>query len=268
MPPVEYREFAQQIVTGDSVEIKLTTPPTDLTDENPGEPLRLEEPGRPENLQIVPVEDTKVPSVEGYHDPDQRPRILHAFANHEFQAVELFAWAVLAYPDAPADFRSGLLRILEEEQRHTRMYIARLEAFDAEFGDYPVSGYFWNKTPDLTTPGRFVCAMALTFENANIDHTSESAAAVRRAGDERTARVIDQIHEDEIGHVRFGREWLERFKDPDQSLWEAYCANVTWPLRPALARGKDFSRRGRELAGLDEDFIERLEASDRKADEP
>ena len=108
-----------------------------------------------------------MPSVRGYHDPRQRARILHSFANHELQAVELFAWALLAFPKAPADYRSGLLEILGEEQRHTRMYIARLRKMGGELGDYPVSSYFWNKTPELTTPLRFVCAMALTFENAN-----------------------------------------------------------------------------------------------------
>ena len=45
----------------------------------------------------------------------------------------MFAWALLAFPEAPLDFRRGLLRILDDEQRHTRMYIARVEDAGARF---------------------------------------------------------------------------------------------------------------------------------------
>jgi hypothetical protein len=63
--------------------------------------------------------------------------------------------------------------------------------------------------------------------------------------------------------VRFGWRWLRHWKEEGQSMAEAYCANVTWPLRPALARGKVFHRRGRELAGLDPEFMEILARADR-----
>ncbi|HXF58995.1 MAG TPA: DUF455 family protein [Candidatus Saccharimonadales bacterium] len=204
-----------------------------------------------------------VPSLEGMHDPAQRRRILHALANHELQAAELFAWALLAFPDAPPDFRRGLVRILLDEQRHTRMYIARVEDAGARFGDYAVNGYFWGKVGTITTPLRFLCAMSLTFENANLDHTEEYAEAARRAGDTKTAAVIDRVHRDEIEHVRFGWTWLQVFKRQDESAWDAFRANLTWPLTPKKARGRTFRRDGREAAGLDAEFIDRLEQSER-----
>jgi uncharacterized ferritin-like protein (DUF455 family) len=195
-------------------------------------------------------------------DPAQRPRILHALANHELQAAELFAWALLAFPQAPSDFRRGLLRILDDEQRHTRMYIARVEDAGASFGDFPVHGYFWSKIESITTPLRFLCAMSLTFENANLDHTEEYAEAARRAGDLKTATVIERVHADEIDHVRFGWTWLQVFKGKDEPAWDTFRANLTWPLRPSRARGRVFDREGREAAGLDPDFIRRIEQSE------
>jgi len=154
-----------------------------------------------------------------------------------------------------------LAAILVEEQRHTRMYRARLAADGAELGDYQVHGYFWTKVESFHSPLDFICAMSLTFENANLDHTVDYAAAARRARDEKTAGVIDQVHRDEVEHVRFGWRWLQLFKGEGESAWQAYERSLTWPLRPARARGRSFDREGRVAAGLDAEFIRRIEAS-------
>ena len=264
-PPVELRDFALRVVTSEDLEEKLAPPAggwAGLTDRRPGPALRLLRPGRPPGLAIVPAWRVKVPALAGMADPTQRARILHALANHELQAAELFAWALLAFPEAPGDFRRGLAAILGDEQRHTRMYAARCEALGVRFGELPVTGYFWGKVGSIRSPRDFVCAMSLTFENANLDHTADGAAAARRAGDEKTAAVIERVHRDEIEHVRFGWRWLGRLRDEGESMWEAYRASLTWPLRPAKARGASFHREGREAAGLDPEFIRRLEESE------
>jgi uncharacterized ferritin-like protein (DUF455 family) len=256
---MEIRDFARTVLLSEDLDVKLSPAPAELTDDDPGPPLRIAAPGRPPHLRFQPVE---VPAIEGFPDPAQKARILHALANHELQAAELFAWALLAFPDTPGELRRGLLRVLDDEQRHTRMYIARLEDAGARFGDYPVNGYFWGKVGPITSPLRFLCAMSLTFENANLDHTIESAEAARRAGDAKTAAVIERVHLDEIEHVRFGWTWLQVFKRQDEPAWDAFRANLTWPLRPAKARGRTFHREGREAAGLDAEFIRRLERSE------
>jgi uncharacterized ferritin-like protein (DUF455 family) len=259
---MELRDFALAVVESEDLEVKLGPPREKLTDERPGAALWVEAPGRPLNLRFQVRARPKVPGIEGMGDPAQRPRILHALANHELQAAELFAWALLAFPDAPAEFRRGLAAILQDEQRHTRMYRARLQESGAELGDFPVNGYFWGKVPSITSPLRFLCAMSLTFENANLDHTVEYAEAARRAGDPKTAAVIHRVHLDEIEHVGFGWTWLQVFKKEDESAWDAFRSNLTWPLRPAKARGQTFHRSGREAAGLDPEFIRLIEESE------
>jgi uncharacterized ferritin-like protein (DUF455 family) len=256
---MEARDFAHTVVSTGDLAVKLAPAPAGLTDEAPGPPLRIARPGRPPGLEFQ--RRIEVPPIEGMPDPAQRPRILHALANHELQAAELFAWALLAFPDAPREFRRGLLKILADEQRHTRMYIARLEDAGARFGDFPVSGWFWSKVEAITSPLAFICAMSLTFENANLDHTLDYEEAARRAGDEKTAVVLERVHRDEIEHVRFGWTWLQVFKRKDEPAWEAFQANLAWPLRPAKAKGRTFHREGREAAGLDAEFIRRLEES-------
>lgn len=259
---MELSAFARRVLLSDDLGEKLRPAPRGLTDGQPGAAERHEAPGRPANLAIRPARAVKVPSIEGFADPAQRVRILHALANHELQAAELFAWALLVFPDAPAEYRRGLAKILDDEQRHTRMYAARVEAHGAALGDFPVSGYFWGKVPHLRSPLQFIAAMSLTFENANLDYTVENAAAARRAGDEKTARVIDQVAADEVEHVAFGWRWLQVWKEPGESSWDAWCRSLAWPLRPVKAKGARFQRAGREAAGLDADFIARLEASE------
>ena len=74
-----------------------------------------------------------------------------------------------------------------------------------------------------------------------------------------TAAVIDQVHKDEIEHVRFGLEWLRRLKPAGQSDWETFTAHLHWPMRPAKAVGHEFHRAPREAAGMDAEFVFQLE---------
>jgi uncharacterized ferritin-like protein (DUF455 family) len=255
------RDYAEHIVTSSALADKLAPPPEldEAAFADPGPAVRIAAPGRPANLAIVPGRSTRVPPLAGMRDPGQRARILHALANHELQAIELFAWAVLAFPQAPVAFRRGLIAILADEQRHLALYRDRLAAHGVAFGDQPVTGHFWYKLDHLVGPCEFVCAMNLTFENANLDFAGDYAAAARAAGDEATARALEQVHADEIRHVHFGWVWLRRFAG-DRDPWRAYLDHVRPPLGPARARGARFDREARRRAGFDEAFIAALEA--------
>jgi uncharacterized ferritin-like protein (DUF455 family) len=256
---VELRELALGIVEATSLEGKLTPIPPRVSDRRRGQALRIEAPGRPLELRIASARQVRVPPPAGMGDPAQRARILHALANHELQAVELFAWALLAFPDAPALFRRGLAAILRDEQRHFRLYQGRLAGHGHRFGDFPVTGHFWNHLGQISSPLAFVCIMGLTFENANLDFAQDYASAARAAGDQETALVLDQVHVDEIRHVRFAWRWLDRWRG-ERPAWTAYLASMAPPLGPARARGRELCRESRVAAGLDDDFITQLAA--------
>lgn len=223
-------------------------------------PIRLTAPGRPDNLRIRPARSVKVPKKAAMAHRDQRGRILHALANHELQAIELFAWAVLAFPDMPIGFHNGLLAIIADEQRHLQLYMDCMAPLGVRFGDLPVTGHFWHKIPTVSTPLQFVCTMGLTFENANLDFANEYTEYAQAGGDEATVRALEVVHRDEIRHVRFAWIWLNKLKSPTESAWDAYVANLTWPLSPERARGKTFDEGSRVAAGLSPEFIARLSA--------
>jgi uncharacterized ferritin-like protein (DUF455 family) len=248
------------IVAGDTLAAKLAGVPAG--DLDTGAAVRIAAPGRPAALAIVPGKQARVPPLAGMRDPAQRARILHALANHELQAIELFAWALLAFPDAPVAFRRGLVAVLADEQRHLQLYCERLAAHGVAFGDHPVTGHFWNKLDHLTGPVEFVCAMGLTSENANLDFAGDYAVAARAAGDLATAEVLDRVHADEIGHVHFAWVWLDKLVGGD--AWTQYLAHVKPPLGPHRARGARLDVEARRRAGLSEAFIAELAATSPK----
>lgn len=245
--------FARRVLLGTTLADKLTAPEGLRVGD--GGPAELHEaPGRPPGLVALPGRQVRVPPLAGMADRDQRGRIVHALANHELQAAELFAWALLAFAGEPRAFRTGLLAILADEQRHCRLYAERAAALGCPFGSQPVTGHFWNHRDRLATPLGFVCTMGLTFENANLDLAGDYARAARAVGDHETAAVLDLVAEDEVDHVRFAWTWLARLAG-DRAPEAVYQEVATFPLGARRARGAHLDLDKRRRAGLSEAMI-------------
>jgi uncharacterized ferritin-like protein (DUF455 family) len=257
---MELREFAEQILFATTLEEKLRCPEI-ITDARPGSPLLTPDaPGRPPELRFKPhgAGQVDVPGVHRLEQERERGRLLHFFGNHELLATELMALALLRFPEAPAAFRRGVLQTLKDEQIHTRLYIERMEECGIQFGEIPVSGYFWRSVSTMENPMDYVAALSLTFEQANLDFCRYFARGFERAGDASTARLLDQIYRDEIAHVAYGLKWFRRWKNPQESDWEAFCRQLRFPLSPQRAKGISLNVEGRRAAGFDLGFIAEL----------
>jgi len=255
------REFAEQVVFSDRLEDKLFDP-GHLLDTNPGEAIGdVPAPGRPEALVLHgPRDAMPAPNIHHLESDRDRGILLHFLANHELLATELMALVLLKFPDAPPAFRSGVLHTMREEQAHTRMYLDRMKDCGVQFGELPLSGYFWRSVAPMETPMDFVSRLSLTFEQANLDFSRYYAKVFREAGDDETAAVLGKIYLDEIGHVSHGLKWFRKWKGEDESDWDAFQRVLTFPLSPHRAKGNaaEFNQEGREIAGLQPDFIEQL----------
>ncbi len=257
---MELRDFAGQVLFATSLEEKLRCP-AHLTDEHPGPPLLTPAaPGRPEALRFKPHGAGKAgfPGVQRLDQPRERGRLLHFFANHELLATELMALVLLRFPDAPAAFRKGVLQTLKDEQEHTRLYLQRMKACGIEFGELPVSGYFWRCVSAMENPIDYVASLCLTFEQANLDFARHFARAFAKVGDAETAGLLDRIYRDEIGHVAYGLKWFRRWKNPGEDDWMAFCHALKFPLSPQRAKGFSVNVEGRRAAGFDPHFIAEL----------
>jgi len=204
----------------------------------------------------------RLPRPSELGDPRARAACLRRFAHHELMAVELFAWALLVWPEADAELRRGWCQALADEQRHCRMYLERLAAHGQALGDEPLSDYFWKHAVAIRVhprgPAAFLAAIGLTLEQANLDFTLVYADGFRRGGDEASARVAEVVHADEQRHVRLAADWLARLSPAGEDEVEAYCAAVPFPLEAARAKGRQFSAAARRAAGLSEALIEHV----------
>ncbi|MCP5022246.1 MAG: ferritin-like domain-containing protein [bacterium] len=237
------------------------TPPDPSSEEsweNDPAPRRLLAPGRPMELQVID-RSPKGPKKGALVHKVQRARLFHTMAHHELQAAELFAWALLAFPDTPQSFRKTLMHLVHEEVRHLHLYLGHLKTLGHSYGDWPVRDWFWQRLPSVPDALHFVSLIGLGLEGANLEHAARFAEWFRAAGDEAGARVMDQIEEEEIAHVTIAHTWYERFSGEalDYDRWADLLPS---PLSPALFRGLPLNRSARTRAGLPAEFLQRLES--------
>lgn len=257
-------EFCHHILQSGSLEAKLQAP---LGPD--GQPLvfdvvkavDVDAPIRDDVLQMHDGSE-RLPKLQALKDAHARAFCLERFAGHELQAVELFAWALLAFPDAPQPLRRGFLAALVEEQQHLRLYRDRLQAHDDDVGTRPMSNYFWKLMPRVRQHAQplhaFLAVMGLTLEQANLDFALMFKDGFLRAGDDESAAVMQQVHDDEIGHVRLAAVWLPKLTK-EGTLKAAYDVSIPFPLSLARAKGRQLHVPSRKKAGLDDAFIDAVQ---------
>jgi uncharacterized ferritin-like protein (DUF455 family) len=259
--PIQLQDFAKQVLFGETLEEKLSFPRSEIIDSLPGSPIKTPRKlSRPHHLRLH--EDgvkANHPTNAKLVDERERGRLLHFFGNHELLATELMALVLLKFPEAPASFRLGVLETLKEEQIHTQLYIHRMKQCGVEFGELPLSDYFWKSVSSMEDPLDYVTRLSLTFEQANLDYSFEYKKIFESVGDNATACLLDRIYRDEIQHVGFGLKWFRRWKDSGKTDWEAFRKRLVFPLSPSRAKGSHYNIDGRIQAGLDDAFISDLQ---------
>lgn len=256
---MELQQFARQILLTPELGQKLKRPELPFTDLEPGEAVRVETPARSADLQFAsPRTAPSMPKPGGFAQQERKATAHHIMANHELQALEVMAMVLLAFPEAPQDFRMGLAEIMMDEQRHTRLHAERASELGIEFGQLPVNSYIWTKAAEYSSTLEYVAGLPLVFEGANLDHTVELQQLFLKHGDQKGANIMKAIHLDEIRHVQFGYEWLKRLKDPGMDDFDAWLKALHWPVRPLLAVGSDIQVEARRAAGMEEDFLQKL----------
>ena len=170
----------------------------------------------------LPISDTVFPDLPNLVDPRDLPRrslasesgriaLLHSLAHIEFYAIHL-AWDILyRFRGLTAAFCKDWLGVAVEEALHFSMLRARLRALGSDYGNLAAHRGLWDVAVD--TADDLLARLALvprTLEARGLDVTPGMIERLLRAGDAESAEILQQILNDEVGHVAIGSYWFEK----------------------------------------------------------
>lgn len=251
-------EYAEFILNSQDLESKLIPPEKNLTDDlGKVERIIPQEPARNSRIRMTD-EKTKIPRLEHLNESRNVGLSLHHFANHELMAIELFAWAILKFPNAPLGVRKGFLKSLEEEQEHFRLYQIRMEELGVEFGERPLNRLFWKQISRMQTLEKFSAVLSISFEGANLDFSTIYKQAFEFHGDLKTAYIMQTVFEDEVRHVKRGLSVLHKSQPVHMDEWDYYQSLLEYPFTPRRAKGYFYIPSTRYKVGFSKSFIEKL----------
>lgn len=215
-------------------------------------------PARPEKPVTVSPRD--VPR-RGLGTVTGRIYLLHAIAHIEFNAIDLAADMICRFShDARIDdaaregFISDWISVCDDEARHFSLINTRLNDLGAAYGDQPAHNGLWEAA--LATRHDLLARLAIApmvLEARGLDVTPAMISKLKQVGDLESARILQIIYDDEIGHVEIGSKWFgyictKMGKSPETSFHELVRNHYSGVLKPP------FNEKARTSAGLTPSF--------------
>jgi len=163
-------------------------------------------PGRPARPQLVAPGSVAQRAVG---TPEGRAALLHALAHIEFNAIGLALDHVWRFAGLPETYYRDWARVAVEEAHHFSLLRDCLGQSGFDYGDFPAHDGLWDMA--RRTADDVLARMALvprTLEARGLDASPAVRAKFIAIGDRESARVVDLILCDEIGHVAVGNRWF------------------------------------------------------------
>jgi uncharacterized ferritin-like protein (DUF455 family) len=155
-----------------------------------------------------------------------RIALWHALAHIEFVAIDLaLDMAGRFGAEMGKRFVGDFLEVAADEAMHFALLDRRLRALGSHYGALPAHGGLWEaaRATRHDVAAR-LAVVPMVLEARGLDVTPGTLTRLRAAGDERGARLLERILDDEIRHVRLGANhfanWCARHEKAPDQLWK------------------------------------------------
>ena len=189
--------------------------------------------GRPGKPELLPHKDVPNRSPA---TPEGRARLLHAIVHIEFSAINLALDHAARFRGLPPAYYADWIGVAAEEAEHFTLLRQRLQSLGYDYGDFPAHAGLWDmaeKTAD--DPLVRMALVPRLLEARGLDATPPIQMKLEQVGDHESARVLDIILRDEIGHVGLGDRWYrqlcaERGLEPESTFRDLLIRyQAPWP---------------------------------------
>jgi uncharacterized ferritin-like protein (DUF455 family) len=216
-------------------------------------------PSRPDAPELLPP--NRMPKRGKGGSERGRQALWHALAHIEFVAIDLALDMAGRFGAARGpQFVSDFLSIAAEEAMHFALIERHLRALGSHYGALPAHDGLWEAAfgtrHDVAAR---LAVVPMVLEARGLDVTPAALARVRGAGDERGARILERILDDEIGHVGIGtKHFVAVAAERRESAEILFQRLISEHFRGALK--PPFNDSARQAAGLSRKFYAGLVA--------
>lgn len=212
-----------------------------------------ERPGRPDRPELLPP--NRMPKRGKGGSERSRIAMIHALAHIEFVAIDLAFDLVARFGAAyPPDFADDWLRVGADEAMHFALLGRRLAELGSHYGALPAHDGLWEAAIETSHDATARLAIVpMVLEARALDITPETIVRFERFNDDRTARMLRRIVDDEIRHVAAGTKWFlwsmnRAGANPQKSYQKLVREHFRGAVKPP------FNDSARSQAGLTRDF--------------
>ena len=225
-------------------------------------PAMPDRPGRPARPELLPPRAMPRRSA---NDAKGRIALLHSLAHIELNAIDM-TWDLIGrfiHVPMPQSYFDNWVQVGLEEATHFALLSRRLAELGAAYGDLPAHDGLWQAAQ--ATGGSLIARIAvvpLVLEARGLDVSPALINALRAAGDQASADIIETIYRDEKRHVAFGAKWFRFLCDrdglvPEPTFHALVRTHFRGPVKPP------FNDKARAEAGLVPGFYKPLVATGR-----
>ncbi|ABD27591.1 protein of unknown function DUF455 [Novosphingobium aromaticivorans DSM 12444] len=211
-------------------------------------------PARPEKPELLPP--NAMPKRGRGGSERGRIALLHALAHIEFVAIDLALDAAGRFGAAMGRaFVDDWLSVAADESMHYALLARRLRTLGSFYGAMPAHDGLWDAARETAHDvAARLAVVPMVLEARALDVTPMTVERFLAAGDERSARVLQRILDDEIRHVRFGTKHFSAVCEiRGESPPDAWKTLVAQHFRGAIK--PPFNDSARRSAGLSLDFM-------------